>query len=355
MATSTLTLQTATAASWDTGWTQSAGDTWAATSLVLTVTDAGSVDLELSCRDDDSTTVLYKQSVPWTASGTLTIPLPTPFYGQIRLRGSIQAGGTVAVAISGELPKLTTSPDGSSLVAPLPVVPVSADYSDTASAAYIALPNGAEWIDSATGERIRKIRNQPVMEGGLLYLRKINFQSSTLTSTPTVIDSGLPTLSRGNLRAVIKAGFFNNVHNQIHGKISLGASFTDTATQWISCEVLLGTVVVARMRIDPTLIPAIAANPSGRISDFDFTLETLDTTFGDGSAVNMRAHGTATAAFGPTTGSGTSRSIIGYVFPLEVYTIPSTINWNVDNTLSVRVSASGSGPTIYGNMVRYWI
>lgn len=122
MATSTLTLKTATAASWDTGWTQSAGDAWTATSLVLTVTGAGSVDLELSCRDDDSTTVLYKQAVPWTASGTLNIPLPTPFYGQIRLRGSIQAGGTVAAAISGELPKLTLSSDGSTLVASQPMI-----------------------------------------------------------------------------------------------------------------------------------------------------------------------------------------------------------------------------------------
>lgn len=129
MATSTLTLQTATAASWDTGWTQSAGDAWTSTSLVLTVTGAGSVDLELSCRDDDSTTVLYKQTVPWTASGTLTVPLPTPFYGQIRLRGSIQAGGTVAVAISGELPKLTRSPDGS-LVADGAVVADTSAYID---------------------------------------------------------------------------------------------------------------------------------------------------------------------------------------------------------------------------------
>lgn len=121
----TLTLQTATAASWDTGWTQSAGDAWTATSLVLRVTGAGSVALELSCRDDDSSTIIYKQVVPWTASGTLTIPLPTPFYGQIRLRGDVQAGGTVAVAISGDLPAeaaLTLSPDGSALVADRPVI-----------------------------------------------------------------------------------------------------------------------------------------------------------------------------------------------------------------------------------------
>lgn len=110
MATSTLTLQAATAASFDTGWTQTVGNTWTSTSLVLTVTGAGSIQLTVSLRDDDSTGEVYKQVVPWSASGTLTIPLPTPLYGQIRIKGDVvAAGGTVAVAISGDLGSVTSS------------------------------------------------------------------------------------------------------------------------------------------------------------------------------------------------------------------------------------------------------
>lgn len=110
MATSTLTLQAATAANFDTGWTQTVGNTWTSTSLVLTVTGAGSIQITVSLRDDDSSGEVYKQVVPWSASGTLTIPLPTPLYGQIRVKGDVvAAGGTVAVAISGDLGAVTTS------------------------------------------------------------------------------------------------------------------------------------------------------------------------------------------------------------------------------------------------------
>lgn len=130
MATSTLTLQAATAANFDTGWTQTVGNTWTSTSLVLTVTGAGSIQLTVSLRDDDSTGEVYKQVVPWSASGTLTIPLPTPLYGQIRVKGDVvAAGGTVAVAISGDLGSVTSSDGTTQFPGPVSIVEPNATAS----------------------------------------------------------------------------------------------------------------------------------------------------------------------------------------------------------------------------------
>lgn len=230
----------------------------------------------------------------------------------------------------------------------------SASLSDTSSAAFLALPNGSSWLDATTGERITKIKGQPILDGGCLYYRKVNFQSATLTSTPTVVDAGT-NAARGGLKPIIKAGYFNSNHQKIFGKIGLGGSFTDTATQWIMCEVLIGSVVAARARIDPTLIPGIAVNPSGRVWDLSFDLETVDLPVSNWASVNMRGHCVAEGGFAATTGSGSTRSMLGYTFPLEVYTNSPTIDWTVDNLLTVRVSASGSGPTIYVNSVMYWV
>lgn len=157
MATSTLTLQTATAANFDSGWTQTVGNTWTSTSLVLTVTGAGSILLELSARDDDSSGRIYDQVVPWSASGTLTIPMPTPFYGQVRLKGTmVAAGGTVAVAISGELSPSVMDSSG------------NVQFPGT-----VVAPN----INGQTYSSATKITTMPgsvVQSGGLLRLNGMN-------------------------------------------------------------------------------------------------------------------------------------------------------------------------------------
>jgi hypothetical protein len=112
-----LTLQAATAATFDTGWRQAPGNAWTDSSLVLTLTGAGAVLLTLQSRDDDSTNTVYRQEVSWAASGSQTITMPTPFFGQLRLTGEVKAaGGTIAVAISGSFgPSPVTGPNGESV------------------------------------------------------------------------------------------------------------------------------------------------------------------------------------------------------------------------------------------------
>lgn len=224
------------------------------------------------------------------------------------------------------------------------------DYYSTSGLNFLSgVPDGSIWVDDGTGEIIRKIRGQLLLEGGLLYHRQIGM-SITATGTTTA-DAGT-VLGRGGLRPIIKGGFFQDKQWTLFGKASLGISFTNTATQYFRLEILANGSILGALQIQPSSIPNVTSAVTGRIVDIYFDLAPTAAAWGNGSDVATRAHMVSLFEGGAQVGTGNSLVGLGYLMEHETY--PTNINFNNDIVLTARISAPG-GQTVYFNSLRWWI
>lgn len=217
------------------------------------------------------------------------------------------------------------------------------------SAAFQALPDGSSMVDSVSGWTLAKAHGQAVLPCSLLYERTI--QGGTSTAGLILVDNGL-SAGRGGLFPSINGRFFRDKQWTLKGYYGLGLNLPVTATNRFEIDVLFNGSLVARVYIDPTLVPGGPAALSGRITDFSFEMSCV-AAWGDGSAVATRTHSKVEFSGGPESGSGSTLSRTGFLFQHEVY--PSNINFNNDILVTLQSNLTQAGCTLYCNTARLWV
>lgn len=223
---------------------------------------------------------------------------------------------------------------------------VSVGEENLDDAAFAALPNGASYIDTASGEIIQKMRGQPLLIGGVLYERQSPFGNTVTTSGNTTVDVGT-VAGRGGLKPVIKAGFLNSKHYGLLLSSSVGLNITDTATQRVTLEHLIGANVISRMYINLAGVPNIPASISGVIADLE--VEVMNASAFVAASNPVRSHARTIVGY-LRTGTGATVQDIAVPIVNEIY--PGNINTTIDNVITTRVNLSGVGPTVYYNKIK---
>lgn len=219
-------------------------------------------------------------------------------------------------------------------------------YAGSGLALFNALPNGSSWVDKTTGELIQKMRGQPILVGGTLYERQSPFGNTVTASGNTTVDVGT-VAGRGGLKPVIKAGFLNSKHYGLLISSSIGLNITDTATQRVTLEHLIGANVISRLYINLSGVAGIPASISGVIADLE--VELMNSAAFAAASNPVRSHARTIVGY-LRTGSGATAQDIAVPIVNEIY--PGNINTTADNLITTRVNLSAAGPVVYYNKIK---
>jgi hypothetical protein len=230
--------------------------------------------------------------------------------------------------------------------------------SATTGSLNIPLSNITSAVDGSVfrlsnGDFAKSLRGQTLIDGGILYEKAISniFPTGISATGLTILDLGTSTTySRGGLKDTIRAGFWD-LYTRLKGEVTMNVDVPVMSAHKFWIEVLVPGKVLARGFVDPTLIPSYPTSASARTVVFNFDLF-ADGTITTMSAATMKSIATTVFGTGLTAGSGTSAANSAYTFTNE---LANTVDWTIDQVMSVRVNIPIAGPTIRPYAMKIWV